>query len=242
MLLYVKYFSFQMKRFMSRLCPGGKMSCIGNYQRNVLNFTTTVKLALAWGFFPMFRQVVMLAYAHLEEQVSPRHVFYIDTVLWILFSDVFYTYLNLRLKSRGIPSITEVPRPTNFSDLSKNNLALEGRRAIVDNGNKRRRPYPRKQTLPVGRMDLPTMAYQAAEEGSSKTGVFERFTEESKRLPHKFSYFSKLQRGKKPTTVADIGGKKENLEIWHQAVDNSPKRILLYSRHMNDVNPETENI
>ena len=79
LLFYVIYFwKMQVKRFMTRLCPGGKMSCIGKYQRNVLNFTTTAKLALAWGFFPIFRQFVLLAYAHLEERVSPQNVFYID--------------------------------------------------------------------------------------------------------------------------------------------------------------------
>ena len=239
MLFYVIYFSYKKRRFMSRLCPGGKMSCIGKYQRNVLNFTITVKLALAWGFFPIFRQFVLVGYEHLAEQVSPQHVFYIDTLLWILFSDVFYTYLNLRLRSRGIPSITETRRATNFSDLSKNNLALEARRAIVD---ERRRSYPRKQTLlEVGRVDVPTMESQAADEGTSETGVFERFTEESKRLPQKFYYFSKLPKIQAQEPKADIRG-EEKIEMWHQALDNSSKKILLYSRHMNVVNPKTDNI
>ena len=238
MLFYVKYFSFRMNGFMRGLCPRGKMSCIGKYQRNVLNFRTTVKLALAWGFFPIFRQFVLLGYAHIEERVSPQNVFYIDTVLWILFSDVFYTYLNLSLRSRGIPSITEVPRATNFSDLSKNHVALEARRAIVD--NKRTPSYFRRQTMPVvGRVDELTVGSQAAHEGTSKTGVFERSTEESKRLPQKFSYFSKLQ--KRQDRKPDIVGEAK-IEMWHQELDDSSKKILLYSRHMYVVNPETDNI
>ena len=218
------------------------MSCIGKYQRNVLNFTTTVKLALAWGFFPIFRQFVLLAYERLDEQVSPQHIFNIDTVLWILFSDVFYIYLNLGLKRRAIPSINEVPRPTDFSDLSKNNLGLKARGAIVANDNERRPPYPR--------ISAPNMVCQGAGEGTSETGVFERLKESGeKRLPQKFSYFPKLLQvqpaAQKPKPDADICLREEKLEIWDeekvdiwgQALGDSERKILFYSRHMDTVNP-----
>ena len=304
LLFYVIYFYFQMKTFMSRLCPRGKMSCIGKYRRNVLYFTTTVKLALAWGFFPIFRQFVLLAYAHLDQQVSPQNVFYIDTVLWTLSSDLFYTYLNLRLRRRGIPSITETPRASNFSDLSRNNSVLEARRAVVDNCNKRRVSYPRRQMSPVGRINVPTIVSQARDEGTSETGVFgrctgqktchkslpqkfsyfsklpkvpkpkstvdlgedkiemwidapttisqagdegtsengsfEKFTGESKSLrPQKFSYFSKLPKLSQPKTVVDLG--EDKMEMWHQELVTSSKKILFYSRHMNVVKPKIGN-
>ena len=250
LLFYVIYFFLQIRRYKSRLCPGGKVSCIGKYQRNVLDFITTVKLALVWGSFPIFRQFVLLTYAHLDEQVSPQHVFYIDTLLWTLFSDVFYTYLNLRLKRIGIPSINEIPRATNFSDLSKHGLALEGREAIVDNGNKRTSSYLKRQTLSFERVnqesprflkrdnnDVPVMLVQG-DEGTSEG--FVRFTEEPKRLPQKFSYFSKLRKERQPKTVLDI--REDNIKIWHQGLEDSSKKILLYSRHMNVVYPKNGDI
>ena len=226
------------------------MSCIGKYQRNVLDFTTTVKLALVWGSFPIFRQFVLLTYAHLDEQVSPQHVFYVDTLLWTLFSDVFYTYLNLRLKRIGIPSINEIPRATNFSDLSKHSLALEGRGAIVDSGNKRTSSYLKREIWSFERVnqesprlfkrdndDAPVMLVQGRE-GTSEG--FVRFTEEPKSFPQKFSYFSKLRKERQPKTVLDI--REDNIKIWHQGLEDSSKKILLYSRHMNVVYPKNGDI
>ena len=58
---YVIYFFFNTRRYVSQLCPEGKMSCIRKYQRNILDFATTVKLALWWGFFPVFRQFLLFA-------------------------------------------------------------------------------------------------------------------------------------------------------------------------------------
>ena len=152
--------------------------------------------------------------------------------------------INLKLKRIGIPSINEIPRATNFSDLSKHSLALEGREAIVDNGNKRTpSSHPKREILPVKRVnqerflkrdnnDVPVMFVQG-EEGTSEG--FVRIAEEPKSLPQKFSYFSKLRKEPQPKTVVDI-------KMWHQGLEDSSKKILLYSRHMNVVCPKDGNI
>ena len=226
---------------MSRLCPDGKMSCIGKYQRNVLNFPASVKLSLAWGFFPIFRQFILLTYEKLDGQVSPEYIFYADSVLWILCSDAFYTYLNLRVTRRGIPSNTEIPGTSNFSDLSKHSKALEARKATVDNSNKRR-PILQVDRIHQGRactaspepFKRVTVPIMLRSDETSSTQVFE-----SNFLAHKFCYFQKLQRIQSKS-VAD---KIKNIEMRRQEVAaDSSKNILLYSRHMNVVHPERGNI
>ena len=95
LLFYVIYFFFKTRRYVSQLCPEGKMSCIRKYQRNILDFATTVKLALWWGFFPVFRQFLLFANrvyqntAKMRIQVlmNPIRPIYIPTNLYI------YTYI-----------------------------------------------------------------------------------------------------------------------------------------------------
>ena len=213
---------------MSRLCPDGKMSCIGKYQRNVLNFPASVKLSLAWGFFPIFRQFILLTYEKLDGQVSPEYIFYAD-------------YLNLRVTRRGIPSNTEIPGTSNFSDLSKHSKALEARKATVDNSNKRR-PILQVDRIHQGRactaspepFKRVTVPIMLRSDETSSTQVFE-----SNFLANKFCYFQKLQRIQSKS-VAD---KIKNIEMRRQEVAaDSSKNILLYSRHMNVVHPERGNI
>ena len=246
LLFYVVFFARNIKRFMARLCPGGKMSCVGKYPRNVLNFTTSVKLALAWGFFPIFRQFVLLAYAHLGEQVSSEYIFYIDTLLWALCSDVFYTYLHLKLRRRGIPSITENSRTANFSALSASQKAFEARSAIVSSDDKRTFSCPKQNHL--GELidngndqksfnEVPSTShfYEKAPFELLPNQVEERTSEICERSSEtRFSYFSKVCRDKATPTL-ERRAKSNSLEMWrHETLNSSDskRKILFYSRHI----------
>ena len=240
LLFYVVFFARNIKRFMARLCPGGKMSCVGKYPRNMLNFKTSVKLALAWGFFPIFRQFVLLAYAHLGEEVSPEYIFYIDTLLWALCSDVFYTYLHLKLRRRGIPSITDNSRTTNFSALSASQKAFEARSAIVSSDDKRTFSSP-KQNHPGELRDNGNDQKSFNEVPSTShfellpNQVEERTSEICERSSEtRFSYFSKVCRDKQTPTL-ERRKKSNSLEMWrHETLNSSDstKKILFYSRHI----------
>ena len=95
---YVIYFFFNTRRYVSRLCPEGKMSCIRKYQRNILDFATTVKLALWWGFFPVFRQFLLFANRVYQNTAKMRIQICPNPFLTFRGSDL--TLAHIRLKFR----------------------------------------------------------------------------------------------------------------------------------------------
>ena len=44
------YFKFKVKRFITGLCPNGKMSCLGNFKRNVISLNQTFWWFMWWCF------------------------------------------------------------------------------------------------------------------------------------------------------------------------------------------------
>ena len=47
-MVFMKYLAWRVKRFLRGHCPGQKMSCIGKYKRNVINFKQTIFWLLCW--------------------------------------------------------------------------------------------------------------------------------------------------------------------------------------------------
>ena len=174
------------------------------------------------------------ACAHLDGRVSSEHVFYIDTLLWTLCLDAFYIYLNVKIRRTGIPTRLEKLRASNFHDLSKGSkkcLVPRGAVGYIEN--------ERNMSTNRGRIR------QKRDAGSSLQGIqrevnfFSLEAEFHDQMclgevsSKKFSYISTFKKKKIKVDVRE----KERFEMWHQDVDNSSKKILLYSRHLNVVCP-----
>ena len=49
-IFYLLYFKLKVKRFISGLCPNGRMSCMGNFKRNVISLNQTFWWFMWWCF------------------------------------------------------------------------------------------------------------------------------------------------------------------------------------------------
>ena len=147
--------------------------------------------------------------------------------------DAFYIYLNVRIKRTGIPTRLEKLRASNFHDLSKGNrkyLVPRGAVGYIEN----------EQNMSTSRGRI----RQKRDASSSSQGIQREvnfFRLEAEFLDQtcleevsskKFSYISTFKKRK----IVDVM-EKESVEIWHQDVEDSPKKILFYSRHLNVVCP-----
>ena len=174
------------------------------------------------------------ACAHLDGRVSTEHVFYIDTLLWTLCLDAFYIYLNVRIKRAGIPTRLEKMRASNFHDLSKGS-----RKCLVPRGAVGYIENEQNMSTSRGRIR------QKRDASSSSQGIQREvnfFKLEAEFLDQtcleevsskKFSYISTFKKREIKVDVME----KERVEIWHQDMGESSKKILLYSRHLNVVCP-----
>ena len=149
--------------------------------------------------------------------------------------DVFYIYLNVRIKRAGIPTRLEKLRASNFHDLSKGSKKclvprgavgygyIENERNVSTNRGRIRQKrgaspssHGIQRELNFFRLEAEFLNQTCLEEVS----------------PKKFSYISTFKKRK----IVDVM-EKESVEMWHQDVENSSKKILLYSRHFNVVCP-----
>ena len=93
---------------------------------------------LWWNGFSVLDVLLLLFYSHLKDDLSPKAVFYINNIIWVLGLDIFHLYLTLKLLMRDMPSLKEVPREIAFyprkpSILEPRRPTLENREVVFDN-------------------------------------------------------------------------------------------------------------
>ena len=80
-IIFVLYLTTKCKSKLKALGPANKMSCIGKYRRNVIDFRETAAMSLLLSFLGILDVVLTLVY--IELNLDPRAVFYIDSFVWI---------------------------------------------------------------------------------------------------------------------------------------------------------------
>jgi hypothetical protein len=98
------------QKFVRKLCPAGKMSCIGRYNRNVISLKTTAVLAVSVTAQAIAYQFLLLIFQFL----TPDTAFFLDSIFLTVFCDIFYVCLGIALMRRDMPTITESKRRTQF--------------------------------------------------------------------------------------------------------------------------------
>ena len=113
--LYTFFFRRQVKRFLSRLCPNNKMSCIGRYRRNIIDFSESFDCAI---FFPLVYINVVYIFngisAQYEKYLQPETWFYLDVIIRKLLTEVPFFWMTLTLMRRDIPSNPGLPKKLCF--------------------------------------------------------------------------------------------------------------------------------
>ena len=106
-IMYVLYKTQKANRLVSRLCPQEKMSCIGRYRRNVINYRTTAKMSIFWSLMAVL-DVVVVGF-NTSYNISPTSVFYVDTVIWFLMFELLPFFYTINLSFIEIPFCSEEP-------------------------------------------------------------------------------------------------------------------------------------
>ena len=88
-IFYIAWQRFQANRFVSGLCPLGRMYCIGAYRRNVLNLKQTFLLIIANCCCRVSGNILAMLTSHL----SPKAFFWAWNCTAFLWGEAFYLVL-----------------------------------------------------------------------------------------------------------------------------------------------------
>ena len=125
---YVRYLSYRCNRFMKRLCPRQKMSCIGLRPRNMLTLTNSCNLAFSWASVLALNVLLINVFRNYGYSFSPYNVFLINNIFWLPSSEGHNDIILLYLFTREIPFVEKtVPRPQFYQTM----MILEPRRDKV---------------------------------------------------------------------------------------------------------------
>ena len=107
------YYGRKVKKYLKEVCPGNRMSFIGKYKRNLINFKETSRYVKSTFLYVMFDGIVIMVFVNYE--ISPSNRAFIYHVTRLGF---FHIYLHIILPSciqiPTEPVETTVPRITKF--------------------------------------------------------------------------------------------------------------------------------
>ena len=111
-LFYARYLSYRCKRFMKRLCPRQKMSCIGLRPRNMLTLTDSCNLAISWASVLALNVLLINVFQNYGHTFSTYRAFLLHDIFWFLSSEGHNVIILIYLFTREIPFVEKtVPRP-----------------------------------------------------------------------------------------------------------------------------------
>ena len=99
------YACWRVRRFLRGHCPRGRMSCIGDYRRNVITLKETSNLLHILCFSALIDSVMMAVFPDLDKILEGKVLFWIWNIKGILFNEGLFLTIPLFL---DIPLETEV--------------------------------------------------------------------------------------------------------------------------------------
>ena len=121
------YFSGKVFHYLNGICPNKRMSCIGNYRRNLILFKDTSQNVSLWACYSILQGiVVIISITSNSHKVTSSAVFWIHNMLAFTFIDIFHGIiipLNMSLPFTTVPV-----KGQKFS--TTRNLSLEPRRYL----------------------------------------------------------------------------------------------------------------
>ena len=99
-LLYMRYIHLRVKRFLKGICPNKSYSCIMPYQRNILNFKTSLVWADFELYYGIFDLSVLMVLNEFRSQMSSKT----EYLIWNTYSSILNEVLHLL-----IPLVLVIP-------------------------------------------------------------------------------------------------------------------------------------
>ena len=122
-------FKLKVRRFISGLCPNGRMSCVGNFKRNVINLNQTF-LGFVWWCFAMTFCCISIDYG--DGYLSAKTQFWIWNLSGFLGYEGMQLFLPFLL---DVPSQGSVPSTNPEFYVRKPNLEPRIPKYSIDNVN-----------------------------------------------------------------------------------------------------------
>ena len=162
MLFWIIYFERKVRRFSLRLCPNKRMSCVGKFRRNVLDYNSNVMYAIFFTLFASFISITNSIFRRLEFEgfIHSREVFYLNCLYWIVCTEIPFLWVAFQIY--------------------RNDIRSKGENKEIEFYVRRPSMAPRRSQLEVSR------SFNTIEKCESKTTVFSRLTyiENTPRLRH----------------------------------------------------------
>ena len=118
MIFCVLLFSQRARKIIKGHCPDKKMSSIGKYRRNLIDFDDTLALSIISSIIGMWPILWLLEYNIYFKQtqytLSPKDVFTVESLFDLFYSEGFISILTFALSLRDVPVTKEAPRQTIF--------------------------------------------------------------------------------------------------------------------------------
>ena len=92
----MKYLAWRVKRFLRGHCPNQKMSCIGKYRRNLINFEQTTHWLLCWQV-NLLLDIPFQSFLEGDQHLSKQAKFFIWTAKGVFLNECFI-FLGLAIK------------------------------------------------------------------------------------------------------------------------------------------------
>ena len=109
---FVLYFYRKAKAILKTLSPHNKMSCIGRYKRNAMDYIETAGMSLTFGILGIFDVLLVGVYKYLN--LRPWTVFLLDFFIWVFLFETFSLALTFKIYSKEIPSFIRPQRTRQF--------------------------------------------------------------------------------------------------------------------------------
>ena len=121
--VFNRYYSKKVFNYLNAICPNKKMSCIGNYRRNLIFFHETSRYVSCWAWYSILEGSFMI-FAMTSAKVDTTTVFWVHNILAFAFIDIFHgLHTPLRM------ALPQISAPRQIENLSRSTtLPLEPRR------------------------------------------------------------------------------------------------------------------
>ena len=111
-LVFTLYSNKRVSTLRKRLCPDGKMSCIGKYRRNVIDYREARTFSLYTNFIVIVDVILVMVYDNFD--VDPKIVFYIDSMVMVILSETVFFCIVSKLSMETIPEEIEAVQVAQF--------------------------------------------------------------------------------------------------------------------------------
>ena len=83
-----RFFCWKVRKYLAGICPRKRMSCIGKYRRNLIDFEQTSRYSTCWVMFSWMEFVLLMLLTHYKNEMSSQTIFWAWNIPLFVFIDI----------------------------------------------------------------------------------------------------------------------------------------------------------